>query len=171
LNNPAQLLRLIGRRARELFIISAGDLSISEAEKIAAREIIAEQRRKPAAIQHVASSDRERVTEKTARDYLLAYVRALGQRLREAPSEPARKPHTEDVIAARVVPRPVSGSRNKLPENQTLVFSGYNSGATLIPDSEFHTSVTYGDRATNNWRKSIDTNARITARNRGRMIG
>jgi hypothetical protein len=173
---PHAFVRAVKRRARELFLLSGGEIDFAEAEKRAAQQIAAEARASRTAT-HAAAPVESGITVANARQHLIARVMALSQRLAHpiarppAPTSntpPTVLPHTSDPIAP-TTPAPVA------PPDQPLVaigiFVGASSPATeRIDDAEFHTSLRFADRATTNWRHSLEVNARIQQRN-GRWIG
>jgi hypothetical protein len=176
---PRELLRAVRQRAWLLFLAGKGEVTFESAERQAAREIVAEHKARPrtAAVTRHAAGAADGITVKNARQVLLAQLRTLGERLRNpiarppAPTTntPPTLPHTADPIVP-TTPAPVA------PPDQPLVaigvFVGSNSGSTaeLIDDAEFEPRWQCQSRATDNWRHSIEVNARISQRN-GRWIG
>jgi hypothetical protein len=173
---PDGFVRAVRRRARELFLLSGGEIDFAEAEKRAAQQIAAEARASRTAT-HATAPPESGITVANARQHLIARVMALGERMRNPIARPAPAsntpptvlPHTADPI---VPTTPTTVAPPDQPVVAIGVFVGSNSPASeLIPDAEFHTSVRFADRATDNWRHSIEVNARISQRRRTTWIG
>jgi hypothetical protein len=188
---PRELLSKVRFHAWALMIASTGDIPFAEAERTAAKLILAEQRArpKPAAFQPAAPAT-EAITVKNARQVLTDRVFALAERMKAFAAEPVReKPHTEDPMTAFAprAPRvsgggadggvyaPQPGTRPdgapSPPSNQTLVFTGNSATSQMIADREYHRSITCQDRTTDNWRASIKRNEQIARMKRGIWIG
>jgi hypothetical protein len=85
-----------------------------------------------------------------------------------AQPSPSLKPPNASPQPSPPSPSPVAPAPDR---HQTLgVFTGHPSSAELIPDAEYHSSVNWGSRATDNWRKSIQQNEELQQR-RSRWIG
>jgi hypothetical protein len=78
-------------------------------------------------------------------------------------------PHSEIGIANNPISGavPAAAVRKRQPQPELAegypdgVFTGSVTGAQLIPDAEYHSSIHALDRSTHNWRRSISENARI----------
>jgi hypothetical protein len=176
------IMREIRRRALHLRLRSAiannGEMiERSEAQRIAAKEIAQEQRRRPKRADARTTGQEQHVTIGNARQALINKVMAIGERLRDglAAQPSGNTPSTAAAVVSlgpgvRLSPPPfvnMSGGdqpREQPPSNQTLVFASNGSGVELIPDSEFHNSVR--DLTTESWRRSI-IEARERAARRG----
>jgi hypothetical protein len=169
--NARQILAEVKRRTLLLAIASGGELSHDEAEREAAKSVIAEARKSPRSTNlGTANPARDGVTPATARAFLTNYLGALSDKLRNpiSPKPIARAPGVSKV---RVVPRPYTHRATAstppavdlLPSepapNPVLVFTGTSTAAVLISDDEFHTSV--HSHTTAAWRASIERNERI----------
>ena len=172
------ILNRIRNRAMTLMLLTpvgrdGQGLSRAEAERIAARELAEQQR---ASKPSTPPPPTDQITVSNAKRIFIARVEALAARLKATPARrnrlprtpaPTVLPHTLDPIASS--PAPAAAPANEL---QIIgVFAGRITSAELIDDSEFHTSVSFGDRATNNWRASIERNQRMAQRRRGLWVG
>jgi hypothetical protein len=171
MTSARELLQQVRMRAWALYLSSKGDVSFSEAERRAAREIAAEQRRKPNPLstQRTPASSGQGITVANARQHLIDLVTRVGERMRRSPVTRSDAPSNPP----RVVPRPlthaVSGTVERTPKAEPApepapigIYGGNAATAELIPDSEYHTSC--HDLSTVNWRESIARNSRIAAR-------
>jgi hypothetical protein len=161
-----------------LFVLSDGEIDFDQAERAAAQEIIAEERRKPySAHPYVAPGERG-ITVKNARQVFIARVNAVAARLRNPVIPTKASAEAGGGLSAtpkpRVVPRPLSHRKitkqqvepSPPPTNQVLIYDGNGSSPQRIADEEFHSSLQ--SPVTQNWRKSIERNERL-ARARGRV--
>jgi hypothetical protein len=141
-------------------------LSHDEAEREAAKSVIAEARAQPRSVNlGSANPSRDGVTPANARAFLTNYLSALNAKLRNPITarnlrEPLKFP--------RLQPRPYT-HRSEIsdppaavdfepPPNPVLVFTGNATAAQLITDDEFHTSL--HSVTTQTWRASIELNER-----------
>jgi hypothetical protein len=152
-----------------LFLAGKGEVTFESAQRLAAKEIVAEHKAKPRRPTggHAATANSD-ITVKNARSVLLAQLRTLGERLRH-PLTPTAQPVAS---APPNVPPPVKITKQQpepepIPATATAigVFSGHGSTAELLPD-DFPASASWADEPLRNWRASIETNERITKRDR-----
>jgi hypothetical protein len=142
-----------------------------DALRLAAKEAAARERqRKPTAASTVTAATE--ITVHNARAVLLARINAVAERLRSQPARrnrlpraanpPVVLPHVEDTTAtAMPVVEPVVA---------VGVFVGRAASSELIDDREF--AARWKESATTqNWRASIELNARTQQRRRGQWIG
>jgi hypothetical protein len=177
-SSSSYIVSAIRSRATVLRLISGFTLGRVEAEQRAAKELASE-RRASAKPSTASVSPTAEPTSANARQLLIARIDAVAQRLKDAPRRRARLrqsdmptvlPHVLDPISPQ--PAPVAAAPELNVAVAVGVFVGQGSGTReLIDDSEFHTSVSFGDRATNNWRRSIAENERIQQRRRGLYVG
>jgi hypothetical protein len=163
----------IGVRATQLMLlhgISTGKLMKREdAQRLAARELAAEQRKQQQ--NNKLAPMTGPVTVHNARAHLLNQLTLIGERLRTAPRRRNRlprepevvRPHTKDVAPVSPPPQPAPASE------PVLIFNGRATLTELIADCEFHSSV--HDLTTANWRRSITRNQRLAQQRRGLWIG
>jgi hypothetical protein len=170
------ILREIRTRAAMLWLASHGKLSRVECEKAAAVELASE-RRGAKASAAVTMANAAEPNLLSARSILIARVMAVSERLKATPRKRHRLPPEAEVVLPHVLD-PLASTPNGVeaapvePVVAIGIFVGPGSGAAeLIDDGEFHSSVCFGDRATNNWRNSIQANERMAARRRGLWVG
>jgi hypothetical protein len=180
---PRELLNEVKRRTLLLAIASGGELSHDEAEREAARSVIAEQRAKPRSPSRGAANPaRDGVTVATARQFLTDYLSALAERMKSrvephAASKPVRRvllsrpKITEPTVRAPVTfdTAPAVAPEPAPEQPPLLLFASSSTAATLLDDSQFHTSL--HSRTTQAWRRSIEENERrATERQRRRSL-
>jgi hypothetical protein len=173
---PTLFLSLVRARAVALLVTAAHhkgkDLTYDQAEKIAAQEVIREEReRRRQSGTTINTGSAWDGTLKTAAAEFVRRIDSIAERFKEAAALGLDRraitatPNPPVVTAPRVTPR-VSRNKSNLtapvkspaPE-LTGVFVGNTASAQLIPDSEFAPS--HHDHVTANWRKSIEDNARV----------
>jgi hypothetical protein len=173
---PRELLRLVRARAWEVFLANKGDITFEASQRLAAKEIVAEHKAKPrrptsvALRKATANSD---ITVKNARQVLLAQLRTLAERIRNplTPSAPARdtqgvpRPGDESALTISKGSSPPALTATEPAPVAAGIFSGNSSTAELLPD-DFPPSTSWADEPLRNWRASIETNERITRRDR-----
>jgi hypothetical protein len=168
-----------------MVFVSEGKISFEAAKRLAAKEIADRERQRKRALQGSPPSS-DGVTVRGARAALLAKLNAIGERLRATAGVEERRPtpqiraHTLDPEGfSRIRENPLAPSApNKQPEpdrpvaEPVFVF-GATSTSERIDDREFANSLRWGNTATDNWRKSIERNARIAREKeqRSRWIG
>jgi hypothetical protein len=176
----ARQINLLAVRLIIMAGIKGRDLDRNEARREAARQIAAQtrERRKHRATLPPPTG---RPTLHNVRAHVVASIERLAHRLRH-PISPARSAPPAAVRKASPKPgayallRPTRPRVNKpivtvppvsvepSPPPTVGVYAGIGSSAELIPDNEYHTSLRYGDTATDNWRKSIEAAEQATAR-------
>jgi hypothetical protein len=192
--NARELLSEIKRRTLLLALASGGELSHDEAEREAARSVIAEAKaQRRSAYVGTANPSRDGVTVQNARAFLTNYLSALNARMRSPISPRGNSGDTPELKRKRVLitPRPkitdaspqpgvattgasASAGVEPAPEQQPslLLFASNAGSATLLSDDEFHRSV--HSHVTQSWRASIEHNNRVAeerARKRLSWVG
>jgi hypothetical protein len=183
-----ELLDAVKLRAWSLVIGSRGEISFAEASRAAAQEIAAQERARKRSLASQSSAaaqpSMEGVTPSNARKWLYARLSEIASRLKASASldepPPIRK-HTQDEIAStsmkhEVAAPPVAPKPEPEQPVADQIIGGVVFGTTTaqrIDPSEFAPSLRWGDRATDNWRRSIETNERIAKEKaqRSRWIG
>jgi hypothetical protein len=187
-STPRELLDRIKVRTWVLVIAGGGDISWAEAQRAAASEVRAQERarKRSAAVQSSAAApSMEGVTPANARQWLTNKLAEIAERLKAAvdivdtPSPQVRK-HVDDPEGTRrrlpPAPAPVAKQAEPdPPEHQVIggIYGTTTATAERIDPSEYANSLRWGDRATDNWRRSIETNERIAREKqmRSRYIG
>jgi hypothetical protein len=146
--------------------------------RLAAKELAEQRKQQQANATTAVAPFTGEITAHNARQVLIQRIQAASQRLR---SQPMRKRHRLPPEAEVILPHtadPLASTSNGVeaapvePVVAIGIFVGRGSGAAELIDPEtFHTSVSFGDRATNNWRNSIQANERIQQRRRGLWVG
>jgi hypothetical protein len=170
---PRELLRAVRQRAWLLFLAGRGEVTFEAAQRLAAKEIVAEHKakpRRPTVTRHAAGAS-DAITVKNARQVLLSQLRTLAERMRH-PMAPSAQPVASDGLNVAFKPPPaVNITKQPEPEPTPApataigVFAGHGSTAELLPD-DFPASASWADEPLRNWRRSIETNERITKRDR-----
>jgi hypothetical protein len=162
----------IMRRAIWLRLASAAErddgemISHAEATRLAAKQVADERKRTKAALQQHSTTTE--ITVSNARQVFLARLAALAANMKatagivpSTPSDPTIRKHTDDVPSERITK---AQSEPEPPADQVIgIVSNVTSTYELIPSSEYHTSIRCFDRATDNWRRSIEHNERVAA--------
>jgi hypothetical protein len=147
---------LVRRRTLELLINSQGALDYDEAERIAAREVAAIERRKPKAMPSLRSDNAE---PNSAKAKLLATLNAIASRMGSvAASIPETLRERSVSTTPKREPKVAPPTSEEQPASDVLLLYSANTGTasgSLIPDEEYPRR--YHDIPTQNWRRSIGT--------------
>jgi hypothetical protein len=183
---PTVFLSLVRARAVALLVTAAHkgvELDYNTAEKAAAREVAAEAReRRKQYGTTITTSSWDGISVKGAAAEFMRRINLIGERLREGralgldrraiTATPGNLSATDKFPRVkpretRAKPQSPLSRLNGSPE-VIGVYAGNDTGAQLIPDSEFAPS--HHDHVTSNWRRSIEHNATVEKERRERWL-